>query len=430
MTRVCQWAMALTLALLMTAAAPGQDKKRRGGRGAGGFGGGQLMLLGQKSVQEELKLSEQQIEKVAELSKKNREGFKDLKDLSQEDLRKRLAETSAANAKALTEILKKDQSKRLKEIGLQTRGGSALADPEVASALKLTDEQKEKVKSIREESRGKGRGGFSPEARKAAQEKLMGVLTDEQKSTWKTMTGEPFKGEIQQFPRGKGRPKGATPRKKKDILEDVNFFTQDDEKDKKPAAKDKKGKGPKGFGKGSRFPGKGPWAGKDMGKGKGPKGFGKGREGRGAWARSKDKGSSRFTWSRHKGGRHMAFGPRHHHGHKGWMGRHGGHRHGWAGRSGRGMGSRYGHHSHRHGWAGRHHGKRSPSARGWGGHRPGSRYGWSGRSFSARPKSSSFSRGPSYFGRGRGPSSSSRDIRADLERIERALADLQRKLRR
>lgn len=408
MTRACQWALGLTLALLVATTAPGQEKKRRGGRGAGGFGGGQLMLLGQKSVQEELKLSDQQIEKVKELAKKNREGFKDLKDLSEEDRRKKLADTAAANKKALAEILKSDQRKRLKEISLQTRGGSALADPEVASALKLSDEQKEKIKSIREESRGKGRGGFTPEARKAAQEKLMGVLTDDQKTTWKTMTGEPFKGEIQRF-RGKGRQKGAAPRKR-EVLDDVNFFAQDGDKDKKPAAKDKK-------------------------KGKGPRGFGQGRDSRGGpWAGSKGKGSRRFAWSGKKGSRHMAFGPRHHRGHQSWMGRHGGHRHGWAGRAGRGMGSRFGHRSHRHGWASRHHhGRRSAWARGWGGHRHGQRI-WSGRSFERRmPRSSSWGRDfrarPRSSGLARGPGNL-RDIRADLDRIERALADLQRKLRR
>jgi hypothetical protein len=40
------------------------------------------------------------------------------------------------------------------------------------------------------------------EARNATDEKLMNVLTNEQKTQWKELTGEPFKGEIQRPPFG------------------------------------------------------------------------------------------------------------------------------------------------------------------------------------------------------------------------------------
>jgi hypothetical protein len=37
---------------------------------------------------------------------------------------------------------------------------------------------------------------------KKNQEKVMKVLTEEQQATWKTLTGEPFKGELQFGPPG------------------------------------------------------------------------------------------------------------------------------------------------------------------------------------------------------------------------------------
>jgi hypothetical protein len=108
----------------------------------------------------------------------------------------------------VAEILKPEQLKRVKQISLQQQGAQSLSNLEVASALKLTDEQSSKIKRIQEETRtARGQRGQRgqrdeemlkklAEARKATNEKLMNVLTDEQKAKWKELTGEPFKGEI------------------------------------------------------------------------------------------------------------------------------------------------------------------------------------------------------------------------------------------
>lgn len=184
-----------------------------------------MFLLSQKSVQEELKLTEDQVKKVKELSDKQRESFRGLRDLSQEERQKKMAEAAKANTKALAEILKPEQLKRVKQISLQQRGAGALRDPEVVKTLNLTDEQKDKVKTIQDEARkarGDGQRGDRSaearkkreEARKATNDKLLGVLTAEQKSKLKELTGEPFKGEIRrpEFG-GRNRPnQGARPR--------------------------------------------------------------------------------------------------------------------------------------------------------------------------------------------------------------------------
>jgi Spy/CpxP family protein refolding chaperone len=220
------FSVVLVLAFAAASASPASAQERqRGPRGGGGgFGGGQLGLLSQKSVQDELKLSEDQIKQATQLSEKQREAFRGARDLSQEERQKKFADMVAANDKALAEILKPDQLKRLKQISLQLRGTMAIADPETVAALKLTDEQKEKVKTIAEDFRkeaGNRAGGGDreearkrrAEARKTAEDQLMAVLTDEQKTKWKELAGEPFKGEIRRpGPQGGDRPaRGARP---------------------------------------------------------------------------------------------------------------------------------------------------------------------------------------------------------------------------
>jgi Spy/CpxP family protein refolding chaperone len=205
----------LVAAVTAMAAAPtsAQERQRpRGGPGFGGFGGGTIFLLNQKSVQEELKLSEEQVKKANELWEKQRESFQGLRDLSQEERRTKLQEAAKANDKAVAEILKPEQLKRVKQIALQQQGARALANPEVAKTLNLSDEQKNKIQDIQskafEEMRGLGRDQGEEarqkrqEVMKATNEKVMGVLTAEQKTKLKAMQGEPFKGEIQRPGRG------------------------------------------------------------------------------------------------------------------------------------------------------------------------------------------------------------------------------------
>lgn len=177
-------------------------------RPGGGFGGGSLFLLTQKSVQDELKMSDEQVKKVTELQEKQRES---LKGVAKEDRKAKFEEMAKESQKQVAEILKPEQNKRFKQISLQQRGSRAFADPEVAEALKITDEQKEKIKGIQEEI-GKemrdARGDREKMAslRKTANEKVEGVLTAEQKTKLKELMGEPFKGEIK-FPERRPRNK-------------------------------------------------------------------------------------------------------------------------------------------------------------------------------------------------------------------------------
>src|SRR5262249_19000190 len=90
-------------------------------------------------------------------------------------------------------------------ISLQQRGVQAFMDSEVEKKLKLTGEQKDKLKTIQEDATKEMREIFQNAGadraaamekirtlRKESLDKASGVLTDEQKKTWKDMTGEPF----------------------------------------------------------------------------------------------------------------------------------------------------------------------------------------------------------------------------------------------
>ena len=216
--------LVLAVVAMASSAALAQERQQRQRGQRGGFGGGTVSLLTQKSVQDELKLSSEQVTKIKELSDKQRESFggqRGQRGQRDEETRKKMEEARKATEKAVTEILKPNQLKRVKQISLQQQGGRALSNPEIAAALKLSNEQKDKIKSIQEETRtARGQRGQrgqrseeelkkQQEARKAANEKLMNVLTSEQKTKWKELTGEPFKGEIsrRQFG-GRNRPSG------------------------------------------------------------------------------------------------------------------------------------------------------------------------------------------------------------------------------
>ena len=205
----------LMLVLSMIAVSASQAMAQRGGRGGGGRGpgGNSFSLLNQKSIQDELKLTDEQIKKAEQEAEKQRDSFAGFRDLSPEERQGKIQERLKVNQAALAEILKEDQLKRFKQIEFQQRGSQALADPEVAQALALTTEQKDRIQAIQEASRNEMRELFQAEGgrekiealRASVNEKANAVLTPEQQTKWKEMTGSPFKGEIRRPGRGGNR---------------------------------------------------------------------------------------------------------------------------------------------------------------------------------------------------------------------------------
>lgn len=188
---------------------------RRGGPGQLGLGG----LIAMKEVQAELKLSDEEAAKIREKLEEFRPqrgegggGFREFQNLSEEErekrieeFRKRMEETAKKVDAALKANLSADQYQRLKELRLQREGVVSLDRAEVAEELKLSAEQKEKIKKLVADNRprfGGRRGGGesgppSREERQQRREKfradVMAVLTEEQKSAWEKLQGEKFK---------------------------------------------------------------------------------------------------------------------------------------------------------------------------------------------------------------------------------------------
>jgi len=190
------------------------------------------VLAGNPSVQKELKMDDDQIKAVKEKvpaagfgggrfgkgkgefteeQKERMTKFMDklgqLKDTPEDKLEDKIREVFKDEiegpTKEVEKILKPEQMTRLRQIARQQGGPSAYLSPENAKDLKIADDQKKKLKDIADElqkdTMALFQGGFSPETRekmqmlnKEATEKATGVLTDEQKSKWKELTGEPF----------------------------------------------------------------------------------------------------------------------------------------------------------------------------------------------------------------------------------------------
>jgi len=215
--------MVLTMGVVALLTAPAMAQQGKGqGRGGfgGGMGGGAAFLMA-PNVQKDLKLTDNQIGKVQEtlrdIREKHADDYAALRDASPEE---RQAKMRTLNETVSEEVKKalaltSEQSTRYDQISLQTRGFQAFADPTVASRLKLTDDQKSQIREIAESSRGAFAGGFnkdaSEEERAAAREKMastqrsnmakvQALLTDDQKKSWKEMTGDPIQPEYPRRP--------------------------------------------------------------------------------------------------------------------------------------------------------------------------------------------------------------------------------------
>jgi Spy/CpxP family protein refolding chaperone len=192
------------------------------GRGFGmGMGGG-AGILRAPNVQKELKLSDEQIGKIQDSLTASREKHADdyaaLRDLSQEERPAKVAELNKTISSEVKKALSFNdtQSKRFDQIAIQASGLMAFADPTVASKLKLTSDQKSKIREIQESSRGQLQGFNFKDAseqeradfmkkmatnQKENMTKAMAVLTSEQKSDWKELTGDPVEINMPPFQR-------------------------------------------------------------------------------------------------------------------------------------------------------------------------------------------------------------------------------------
>jgi Spy/CpxP family protein refolding chaperone len=227
----------LAVCLLTADLALAQGQGRRGGFGM--FGGMMVQpaaLLPNPQVQKELKLTEEQIAKIKEITDALRPqpgaARPDFQNMSEEERREFFAEMQKKNdeaGKKATEVLTDTQKGRFKQIQLWVQGTGALVqNEELGKKLAITDDQKEALKTITEESGKKqqelGRASFGPgvsdEDRAKVREQMaalrteteaecLAVLTDDQKAQFEKIRGPKFELDFSQMFQGRrGRPGG------------------------------------------------------------------------------------------------------------------------------------------------------------------------------------------------------------------------------
>jgi Spy/CpxP family protein refolding chaperone len=178
--------------------------QREGGRrGRGGREGGpdgprgpipMARLASADEVQSELKLSDEQKEKLRALNDEMRTQMREMFQSGERPDREKMLKMMESTSNKLNDALDEGQRKRLMGIFVQVNGVGAILDPMVAKELKITDEQR---KQLRESLRSMRDGGReqagSPEERRAKFEKgLAAVLTDEQQKKLDSLKGEKF----------------------------------------------------------------------------------------------------------------------------------------------------------------------------------------------------------------------------------------------
>ena len=245
-------AAAVTFAMLTMAGsvlaqndASERDGPRGGRRGRGGFGRGMmdrnsfLGLLRMEEVRDELRVTEDQSTELRAAGEDVRENmqppevdFENFRNLSGEERRAAFEKMREFGRKVeqeartkLASILDEGQMRRLRGLWVQRVGAlAALSSDDIAAELELTDDQKAALADQRAEQReqfggrggrrrgeggppgtgaGEGSGDFRErfqQMRQQAEEKALGVLTDDQQQEFAAIKGEDF-----EFPqRGRG----------------------------------------------------------------------------------------------------------------------------------------------------------------------------------------------------------------------------------
>jgi len=166
-----------------------------------------LLLLRQKSVQMELGLSPETIQKIMAFTTKESDAASKTLGLGEAARKQAFEMLAKQNERFLVETLTPKQSKRLDQITMQFTALTQLTKPEMVRALNLSDEQVQKFKGLQVEARkalgdlleAKDREGRNEKLAKlheTTRTKILALLTDEQKAKVREIAGPPFEGKI------------------------------------------------------------------------------------------------------------------------------------------------------------------------------------------------------------------------------------------
>ena len=222
------------LAVATTVLAQGFRGPGPGGPRGPGFGGpgsgdplASAALIGLAEVQQELKLTDEQKPKIADELRKMQEQTRSVfesfnpqeivtleekeRDERFAKMRTKMDDVTKQTSELLGKILDKQQSARFAELQLQRGGVGALVREDIAKQLKLSDEQRAKLRELIEQN-----PPFpppTPDQRKKIETDSVALLSDSQKDQWAKLKGADFKFPEQGFgfgpPGGFGGPGGG-----------------------------------------------------------------------------------------------------------------------------------------------------------------------------------------------------------------------------
>jgi serine/threonine protein kinase len=169
------------------------------------IGSYQYIPLHKKDVQDEIHLSENQRQAIDRMQWNW--GLRTAEAMARgpEERERRRLELARDQEKRVEQLLTAEQLRRFKQIARQFIGPLAFTDPVVVDALGLTTDQRKQIREILDEAgssatkfgprvRAPGRFmGPSDETERRVQERILVLLSPEQKRKWDELTGEPFR---------------------------------------------------------------------------------------------------------------------------------------------------------------------------------------------------------------------------------------------
>jgi len=200
----------LTAGLLVLAASPAFAQPQPGGFLARMLQApAAAVLLRDEKVQTELKLTDDQKAAFTKIGDKYKDDIaKARADMDRKKAGELFTAQSAEVDKAVPDVLKADQIKRLNQLEVQAASFGAFSKDDVATALKLTDVQKKGVEEAKtgiekdaadifkdaQGDREKMADAFKKVQgmRKDALDKIVATLSDDQKKTWTSLNGDKF----------------------------------------------------------------------------------------------------------------------------------------------------------------------------------------------------------------------------------------------
>ena len=199
MRTLMNWVIVLSIPALLAVPATGQEMIHPEGTTI------KLILLRQKSVQEELKVSDDLKKQINDFTEKQHEAFLKSAKLDEAERKAKHEAMEKENAKFVKDSLSAAQVKRLDQIAMQFAALHHLLKPENSRALKLSDEQIDKLKELQKDSRSElekvftskeGRTEKFAKLRADTRTKILAILNDTQKEHARELAGPPFTGEI------------------------------------------------------------------------------------------------------------------------------------------------------------------------------------------------------------------------------------------